>query len=101
MSTTNTKRNGRVTPPKPRTLEPVPPEPAVALTPVAPAGRLRLLKVVLQPTFVLVSDDESVQEVAHPVVEVKGVDWPTWASTVFSDDALDALRQTITINPPT
>lgn len=90
VTSRNGTRNGRTTPRKVKPVE----IPAVTIEP--PAGKLRLLKVTLQPTFVLVADNGSVQEITHPVVEVKGVDWPTWAPDVFSEDALEHLRQTIT-----
>lgn len=87
-------KSGRVTPKKPRATTKSVEVPSPA--PAAPEGKLRLLKVVMQPTFVLVAEDGSVQEIQHPVIEIKGVDWRTWSSDAFSDDALEHLRQTIT-----
>lgn len=91
MTTRNGTGNGRVTPKKPlAAASPLPPP-----VPCAPDGKLRLLKVVLQPVFVLVGDGGDVQEVAHPAVEVKGVDWAKWSAEAFTEGALDALRQQI------
>ncbi len=46
------------------------------------AKKLRLLKVHVQPVFVL-DDGESMVEVAHPTVTIPAADWPTYSSDRF------------------
>jgi hypothetical protein len=46
--------------------------------------RLRLLKVVVQPTFVLV-DDESIEEMQGQPVLVSAQDWPIYSSVIFPE----------------
>lgn len=46
---------------------------------------LRLLKVLVQPVFVL-DDGESLVEHAVPPVVVTAADWPTYATTTFVED---------------
>lgn len=86
---------GRTTLPKTksRVAAPKPSAPAVA-------GRLVLLKVLVQPVLVLV-DDDGAREVAHPVVEVKGPDWHTWAAAAFTAASLEQMRDGITTQPAT
>ena len=45
-------------------------------------ARLRLLKVIVQPVFVIDDDEVLIERVADTVV-VAAIDWPTYASTVF------------------
>lgn len=93
MSRPKTTPNGRTTPR--RVSPPTPATHASNGTPVVPTGRLAVLKVLVQPTLVLIGEDGSVREVAHPTVEIKGIDWPTWAKTAFDEAALKTLQQTI------
>ncbi len=86
MSTRNGTRNGRVTPKK----EPVVVSPPIE-TYVPPDGKLRVLKVLVQPVLVLDNGD-TLREVVHPAIEIKGADWSEWAKTAYCDDALEALR---------
>lgn len=44
--------------------------------------KLRLIKVLVQPVFVLV-DDETVTEVEHAVIAVPALEWPTYSSERF------------------
>jgi hypothetical protein len=53
--------------------------------------RLRLLKVLVQPVFVL-DDGETVREVTQQgATEVVGGDWEAWAATAYSADRLAGL----------
>lgn len=51
---------------------------------------LRLLKVIVQPVFV-VDDGESLSEQVAQPIEVKPADWPTYATTAFPS-AVAALQ---------
>ena len=44
--------------------------------------RLRLLKVVIQPTFVI-DDGESLQEMTSEPITITPTDWPDYAKTTF------------------
>jgi len=44
--------------------------------------RIRLLKVIVQPVFVVDDGDELIEQVAEPVT-VSPADWPTFATTTF------------------
>lgn len=44
--------------------------------------RLRLVKVVVQPVFVL-DDGENVTEVDHPAIAIPAADWPTYSADRF------------------
>jgi hypothetical protein len=46
--------------------------------------RIRLLKVVVQPVFVVDDGEQLVEQVAEPVT-VSPADWPTFATTTFVD----------------
>lgn len=91
-------RNGRTTPKK--NLDPVVVSDPIDTIPVAPIGKLRLLKVFVQPMFVL-DDGDSLREVQHPTIEVKGGDWREWSTTAYDDDALEALRSQVVPMPTT
>lgn len=45
--------------------------------------RLRLIKVIVQPVFVL-DDGENITELEHPAVAIPASDWPTYSSERFS-----------------
>jgi hypothetical protein len=47
-------------------------------------SRLRLLKVVVQPVFVVDDGDQLREQPAQPVT-VSPEDWPTFATTTFVD----------------
>lgn len=44
--------------------------------------RLRLVKVVVQPVFVL-DDGENVTELEHPAIAIPAAEWPTYSSERF------------------
>ena len=44
--------------------------------------RLRLVKVIVQPVFVL-DDGENVTELDHPPVAIPASEWPTYSSDRF------------------
>lgn len=44
--------------------------------------RLRLVKVIVQPVFVL-DDGDTIQEMPHPPIEIPAADWPTYSSERF------------------
>lgn len=54
-------------------------------------SRLRLLKVALQPTFVVV-DDDGVEEVQGQSIEVPGKTWTEFAMSAFNTDEMAALE---------
>lgn len=70
MSTAR-KRPGRVTAPRPR-------------------QRLRLVKVLLQPVFVL-DDGKTLTEVTAQVTTVIAADWDEWSRKAFTPEALGQL----------
>lgn len=47
-----------------------------------PAPKIRLIKVLVQPVFVL-DDGENVTEVDHPAVAIPAAEWPTYSSDRF------------------
>lgn len=53
-------------------------------------SRLRLLKVIVQPVFV-VDDGESLNERPAQAITVSPEDWPTYATTAFVE-AVEALQ---------
>jgi hypothetical protein len=59
--------------------------------------RLRLLKVIVQPVFV-VDDGEFLTEHTAEPVEVPAAEWPTYATTQFAV-GFDALRQQVEDGP--
>jgi hypothetical protein len=59
--------------------------------------RLRLLKVLCQPIFVLDDGETLVEQVAQPV-EVSAAEWPTFATARFVQ-AFEALQQQIESDP--
>jgi hypothetical protein len=46
-------------------------------------AKLRLVKVLVQPVFVLVDGDD-VTEIEHPPVAIPAAEWPTYSSERFS-----------------
>jgi hypothetical protein len=44
--------------------------------------RLRLVKVAVQPVFVI-DDGESIEEVEHPVTVIPAAEWPTYSGERF------------------
>lgn len=55
--------------------------------------RVALVKVRVQPVFVLLDGDE-VTEVAHPVVTIPAAEWPTYSSERFPAE-VEAWQQRI------
>ena len=47
-----------------------------------PAPRLRLVKVVVHPVFVL-DDGKSITEIEHQATVIPAADWPTYSSERF------------------
>lgn len=45
-------------------------------------GRIRLIKVVVQPIFVL-DDGETITEVTHPATVIPASEWPTYSGERF------------------
>lgn len=55
--------------------------------------KLRLLKVICQPVFVIDDGESLTEQTAEPVV-VSAADWPTYATTAFAA-GFEALRQQV------
>jgi hypothetical protein len=53
--------------------------------------RLRLLKVAVQPTFVL-EDNDTLTEVKHGVIEIPAAEWPTYSSERFPREVAEAEK---------
>lgn len=56
--------------------------------------RLRLLKVNVQPVFVI-DDGVSLREVQGSTVSVVGAEWLVWAAGAFTDEQLALLLDTL------
>jgi len=54
--------------------------------------KLRLLKVIVQPVFVVDDGEQLVEQTAEPVV-VLPADWPTFATTAFLDGVQQLQEQ--------
>jgi hypothetical protein len=54
--------------------------------------RLRLVKVVIQPHFVLDDGENLTEQIANPV-EVSAADWPTYPTEKFPADVEEALNR--------
>jgi hypothetical protein len=54
--------------------------------------KLRLLKVIVQPVFVVDDGEQLVEQTAEPVV-VSPADWPTFATTAFLDGVQQLQEQ--------
>ncbi len=54
-------------------------------------SELRLLKVIVQPVFVLFDDEGGASEVVPQAITVTAAEWPTFANGPF-EDATSALR---------
>lgn len=78
---------GRVTPAKAKTN---------GKTGAVPDGRLRLLKVMVQPTYAYDTADGLI-EITGPVEQINGVGWIDWSRTAFSPLALDKRRAELTV----
>lgn len=59
--------------------------------------KARLLKVVVQPVFVIDDGDTLAEQVAQPI-EVSAADWPTFATDQFPD-MVDALNKSLGEGP--
>lgn len=53
-------------------------------------SKLRLLKVIVQPVFVVDDGEQLVEQAAQPV-NVSPQDWPTFATTAFVE-GMEALQ---------
>lgn len=51
----------------------------------SPLRRLRLVKVVVQPVFVI-DDGENITELEHPPVAIPAAEWPTYSSERFQQE---------------
>ena len=47
-----------------------------------PKAKLRLIKVLVQPVFVL-DDGETITEIEHPATAIPASEWPTYSSERF------------------
>jgi hypothetical protein len=56
-------------------------------------SKLRLLKVIVQPVFVVDDGEQLLEQAAEPV-SVTAAEWPTYASTSFAD-AFEQLRNQV------
>lgn len=54
--------------------------------------RLRLIKVIVQPVFVL-DDGDTIQEMPHLPIEIPAADWPTYSSERFPREVADWQEQ--------
>lgn len=54
--------------------------------------KLRLLKVIVQPVFVLDDGESLTEQVAQPV-EVSPAEWPTFATERFAASVAELRRQ--------
>lgn len=59
--------------------------------------KLRLLKVIVQPVFVIDDDDNLTEQIAEPVV-VTAAEWPGYASGGFAE-GFEALRLQVEDQP--
>lgn len=61
-------------------------------TPPKPKRRLRLVKVVVSPVFVL-DDGTNITEVSASSATVNGSDWAGWARTAFTPADMARLQR--------
>lgn len=90
-------KNGRTTAPIPRPIDPQLAELAAARQP-ARAGKIRLMKVIVQPVVIL--DDGDLTEIPVNPIEVHASLWPAWAESAFNEASLETLRTQIAPQPP-
>ena len=62
--------------------------------------RLRLLKVMVQPIFVVDDDADGLSELVAQPIEVPAIEWPTFATGRFAE-ATAALREQVEGGGPT
>lgn len=62
-----------------------------------PDGTLRLLKVRVQPVYVLDTPDGFIEVANVPVEEINGAGWLDWATKQFTPAALEKRRGELTI----
>ena len=60
--------------------------------------RLRLVKVLVQPVFVL-DDGENVTEIEHPAVAIPAAEWPAYSSERFPREVAEWQKQ-LNADPP-
>ncbi len=80
-----------------------------SLTPIYSPPVVRLIKVAVQPFFVL-DDGETITEVEHPAVLIPASEWPTYSSERFPaeikawqaqiDTEAEAEAEQQTVPPP-
>lgn len=63
-----------------------------------PRGKLRLLKVICQPVFI-VDDGDALAELPAQPVDVPAAEWPTFATGRYLD-GFEALRRQIEAPAP-
>lgn len=51
-------------------------------------GRLRLVKVLVQPVFLL-DDGDNVVELEHPVVAIPAAEWPSYSGDRFAREVAE------------
>ena len=56
--------------------------------------RLRLLKVIVQPIFIVDDDEQGLSELTAQPIEVPAVEWPTFATGRFAE-ATAVLRDQV------
>ena len=61
--------------------------------------RLRLVKVIVQPVFVL-DDGTDVTELEHPVIAIPAADWPTYSGERFPAEVAEWQKQLNAETPP-
>lgn len=54
--------------------------------------RLRLVKVLVQPVFVL-DDGTTVEEIDHPAVAIPASEWPTYSGDRFAREVAEWQKQ--------
>lgn len=70
--------------------EPTPEGPRLMTQPTA-----HLLKVNVQPVFVVIDDAGDLHELVAEPVTVTAKDWPTYSNTAFADDDTRAIAQQV------
>lgn len=53
--------------------------------------RVRLVKVLVQPVFVL-DDGVNIEEIAHPAIVIPAAEWPTYSAERFPREVVEWER---------
>jgi hypothetical protein len=63
--------------------------------------RLRLVKVLVQPVFVL-DDGDTVEEIEHPAIAIPASEWPTYSGERFPREVgeWEAVLNAEEVSPP-